>query len=457
MIGKIVTGKSFGGAVEYILKKEKARLLDSDGVDISSIRSIIDDLNFQRKTRPEIAKVVGHISLAFHKADAPKLTDEFMTILAQVYMERMGITDTQYIVARHNDTEHPHLHIIYNRVRYDKKLVPDKHERRRNVKVCKELKMRYGLTFSKGKENVKVEKLHAQDKVKYAIYKAIKSDIPHCSSPNELAARLQVKGIKTAFIHRGGDPTKDIQGITFTKDGLTLKGSQVDRKFSYAGIVKALRQDTERVQVEERRHITEIKGYKLTPDEQKQLYSPDGLTLTYEEKDWQYTSRFGVKQIPDTEDILTEYKQASEKINRNPVIFGIQLTDEQIATIKEGEPIYLRGMRNKGQMLDGYLVMTDTLEYGRIFTKEDPRAWVKYGKYEMRLMDKILIEAGYITRAVVKWWGGMGQTARPYLWKQNPTDTEYKENWDDPRKPQLRPKVKTCEPTQPKQKKGRGV
>lgn len=179
MIGKIVTGKSFGGAVEYILKKEKARLLDSDGVDISSIRSIIDDLNFQRKTRPGIAKVVGHISLAFHKADAPKLTDEFMTILAQVYMERMGIADTQYIVARHNDTEHPHLHIIYNRVRYDKKLVPDKHERRRNVKVCKELKMRYRLTFSKGKENVKVEKLHAQDKVKYAIYEAIKSDIPH--------------------------------------------------------------------------------------------------------------------------------------------------------------------------------------------------------------------------------------------------------------------------------------
>ena len=62
MIGKIVTGKSFGGAVKYVLKKEKARLLDSDGVDISSIRSIIDDLNFQRKTRPEIAKVVGHIS-----------------------------------------------------------------------------------------------------------------------------------------------------------------------------------------------------------------------------------------------------------------------------------------------------------------------------------------------------------------------------------------------------------
>lgn len=107
MIGKIVTGKSFRGAVEYVLGKAKARLLGSDGVDTASVRSIIDDLNFQRKTRPEIAKAVGHISLAFHKADTPKLTDDRMRELAAAYMERMGIVDTQYIVARHNDTEHP--------------------------------------------------------------------------------------------------------------------------------------------------------------------------------------------------------------------------------------------------------------------------------------------------------------------------------------------------------------
>ena len=48
----------------------------------------------------------------------PTLTDERMRELAAAYMECMGIADTQYIVARHNDTEHPHLHIIYNRVKY---------------------------------------------------------------------------------------------------------------------------------------------------------------------------------------------------------------------------------------------------------------------------------------------------------------------------------------------------
>ena len=251
MIGKIITGKSFRGAVEYILGKSNARLLDSDGVDTESVRSMIGDLNFQRKTRPEIAKVVGHISLSFHKDDAPMLTDDRMRELAAAYMERMGITDTQYIVARHSDTEHPHLHIIYNRVRYDKKLVPDKNERRRNVKVCRELKQQYGLTFSKGKEHVKTERLHAEDHAKYAIYGAITDFLPSCSSCRELEAQLKKKGIQTAFIHRGNDPKKEVHVITFTKDGHTFKGSKIDRKYSYAGLSKTISEQAKK-QAEER-------------------------------------------------------------------------------------------------------------------------------------------------------------------------------------------------------------
>ena len=245
MIGKIVTGKSFGGAVEYVLRKEKARLLDSDGVDTESIRSIIDDFNFQRKARREIAKVVGHISLSFHRDDAPKLTDDRMRELAAAYMESMGIADTQYIVARHNDTEHPHLHIIYNRVKYDRTLVADKNERRRNVKVCKQLKRRYGLTFSNGKRDIKTERLHGADKVRQEVFDAITRILPKCDRIADLSAKLKRQGIGVQFIHRGNDPKKAVQGVTFTKDGLTFKGSQVDRKFSYSGLSKTIRERVE--------------------------------------------------------------------------------------------------------------------------------------------------------------------------------------------------------------------
>ena len=407
MIGKIVTGKSFGGAVEYVLRKEKARLLESDGVDTESIRSIIDDFNFQRKARREIAKVVGHISLSFHRDDAPTLTDDRMRELAAAYMESMGIADTQYIVARHNDTEHPHLHIIYNRVKYDRTLVADKNERRRNVKVCKQLKRRYGLTFSNGKRDIKSEWLHGADKVRQEVFDAITRILPKCDRIADLSAKLKRQGIGVQFVRRGNDPKKAVQGVTFTKDGLTFKGSQVDRKFSYAGLSKTIRErvetlareaaDEEIKYMRERRReqerdttpkprkaekpqppqvkreetprlqpatqqpeqrqpapampkpsapqqveiggtrftqdqwrqlqenrmlriivrrrdeaftrelVTAIKGCRLTVQEQKQLYSEQGLIKAFHRQDGTvYRSRFGVEPKPGQKDMLTE-------------------------------------------------------------------------------------------------------------------------------------------------------
>lgn len=543
MIGKIVTGKSFRGAIEYVLKKEKAELLDADGVDTSSVAAVIGSFDFQRKARPEKAQVVGHISLSFHKDDTPKLTDDLMRELAAAYMERMGITDTQYIVARHNDTEHPHLHIIYNRVRYDGLLVKSHNERFRNVKVCKELKQQYKLTFSQGKENVKVEKLHTPDRIKYEIYEAIKEALPRCASVEDLADEIfDHNRIRLDLIYRGNDPTKEVQGITFTKDGITFKGSQINRKFSYGGLVKAIdeenrkreqerqnmppltesdaellkficgekydpaklsqehrdqiaegerenrktaiptvkvvrpvapvRQNTvvypaaDRQQhaveivcpaVPERPKIDQIENYCLSPEEQKRLYSPEGLTLIRTMKDERQRIRFNVDRDDADHDILVQCLLSAEKINRNPAICGVQLTDEQVAQVKDGQFLYMENLKDKeGHTVAKYVVADDQLKKYWLFDQR-PDRWVKYGHYEMRLMDKVLIKAGYITHAVVKWWGGMGQTARPYLWKQNPSDNEYKESWDDPKKPKQAEKPLQRVEFIIKKKKGRSI
>ena len=382
MIAKIVTGKSFGGAVRYLMEKSgHARMIDSDGVELSDIRSLIGSFNFQRKARPEKTEVVGHISLSFHKDDKPRLTDGFMAGLAREYMQRMGITDTQYIVVRHTDTEHPHLHILYNRVKYDTKLVRSHNERIRSVAVCKAMKQKYGLTFSEGKESVKIERLHDPDKVKYRIYEAVKTALKGCTSFTELVEQLNREGVTATFIHRGCDPQKEVQGMTFTLQGQTLKASQVDRKFSYANLCKI------------------IEANRAEREQQE-----------------------------------AEHRQ-QEQTARNPVIFGVRLTDEQVEQIKDGQPVYIEGMQYEGKTFDGYLVMDDKLTRGRAYIGHDPREWVEYGKYTMRRMDRDLIKGGFVVRALVQWWGGHGQTARPYLWKENPSDETYQESWDDPRKP----------------------
>ena len=44
------------------------------------------------------------------------MTDALMTQIAKEYMQKMGITDTQYLLVRHLDQPHPHCHLVYNRV-----------------------------------------------------------------------------------------------------------------------------------------------------------------------------------------------------------------------------------------------------------------------------------------------------------------------------------------------------
>lgn len=97
---------------------------------------------------PNIKKPVGHISLNYSVKDAPKLTDRKMTDLAHEYMKEIGIVNTQYIIVRHYDREHFHVHIVFNLIDNNGKTISDKNDCCRNEQVCKQLKQKYGLYFA---------------------------------------------------------------------------------------------------------------------------------------------------------------------------------------------------------------------------------------------------------------------------------------------------------------------
>lgn len=147
-------------------------------------RAVIKSFCTQSLLNPDIKKPVGHISLSYSLQDAPKLTNEKMVELAREYMREMKITDTQYMIVRHHDREHPHVHIVFNRIDNNGKTISDKNDRYRNEQVCKQLKTKYSLYFAKGKENVKQERLREPDRMKYEIYNAIKNGLKQPKTGN---------------------------------------------------------------------------------------------------------------------------------------------------------------------------------------------------------------------------------------------------------------------------------
>lgn len=240
MMAKIVKGSGARGVVDYILdSKKQATLIDCQGVLLNDNASIARSFIVQSRLNPRVDKFIGHISLSFSKQDLPRLTDELMIQISREYMEKMGIRDTQYIIGRHYDKEHPHVHIAFNRVNNNGKTISDRNDRYRSERICKELTRKYGLYFANGKEQVKTHRLKEPDKSRYEIYQVLQREVARCTDWNTLLKRLKAEGIDVRFKYKGN--TNEIQGIVFTKNGYHFNGSKIDRSFSYSKIDKALK------------------------------------------------------------------------------------------------------------------------------------------------------------------------------------------------------------------------
>ena len=115
------------------------------------VKNMVQDFKYHIFLNPRLKNTVGHILLSFSPKDAPRMTDALMTQIAKEYMQKMGITDTQYLLVRHLDQPHPHCHLVYNRVGNNGQTISDRNIKIRNAKVCRELTGKYGLYPAPGK------------------------------------------------------------------------------------------------------------------------------------------------------------------------------------------------------------------------------------------------------------------------------------------------------------------
>lgn len=209
MIAYIISGGSFGNCVDYVTRRtleeklygEQSKRQKSDerkyesnrGADIidhlskdwqllaattdvriyEGRKAMADDIARPTRRRKPIKDPVGHISLDFHPQDAPRMTDDLMVEIAQEYMAQMGLTDTPYIVVRHNDKAHPHCHIVFSRVDNAGKILTQTTNFKKDERVGKALNKKYGLTIGKSKLNIDVSKLRGKEKVRYQLVRDI--------------------------------------------------------------------------------------------------------------------------------------------------------------------------------------------------------------------------------------------------------------------------------------------
>ncbi len=151
MIASQKIGKSFMGAFNYNYKKlhhpdlnQRAELLDLN-FTVLDPKQVKQEVDLLRSLHPNLNRYVYHTSLNFSVEEADQLDNEKLLSIAHDYLKGMGFTGNQFLIFRHYDAEHPHLHVLANRISFDGSVVSDSNNYKRSEALVKKLEKKYNL------------------------------------------------------------------------------------------------------------------------------------------------------------------------------------------------------------------------------------------------------------------------------------------------------------------------
>ena len=290
MIAKIKTRTDFGGIVNYANdqknKKKSATLLAHEGVCAINNKAIADSFQIQASMRPKVKSPVKHVSLAFSSQDINRFPDNeegdaLMVEIAKKWMEQMGISNTQYIIARHHDTKHPHCHLVFNRIDNEGNLISDSNERIRNAKVCRVLTKEYGLYFApKNSKARNKSRLRPHQLRKYNLRSSTLDALAISHSWYDFFHVLKSQGIDLRFNH--AENSDKIRGVSFCMDEFSIAGSKLDTDLSFNRLCTTLGSVTAELILQPHQSITSgagggtsnEQGWRDDKDKEKQRYDP---------------------------------------------------------------------------------------------------------------------------------------------------------------------------------------
>lgn len=255
MIGKQEKGRSFRGCLKYVLEKPGAQFIGGNMLG-ESVNELAAEFNTVRQQlNPGLGVAVYHAMLAVPAHE--RRTNAQWGAIAADYLQQMGFGKCQYVVVRHTDEEHDHIHIVANRIQIpDGRTMSDSHDYRRSEDIIRSLERHYGLepvTASYAQrdraattgEVRKFEKQQAQFEqgvrtlppeppirlVLQALISRLCADQP---TMPELIDRLVNRGVE---VHLGFTQKQEL-GISYQFAGETHSGTGLGMAYTFPGLKK---------------------------------------------------------------------------------------------------------------------------------------------------------------------------------------------------------------------------
>lgn len=214
MIARLLYRNKVQGVLKYVLGKPESTILgfhntysDTD-TNLKVFEQVLVFLGFRHASEKRYVHATLNLPRGEH------LDNDTFLALAKAYMEYMGYGEQPYIVVRHHDTEHEHVHIVSSTIREDCSQINLSFDYRRSMAAQKYLEKEFGLSPSPEKRTVRelpkleTPQLNPQDGngVRYYMQDILNNTLQKhkVRSFDELAKLLKEYHIELRVVDRSG-------------------------------------------------------------------------------------------------------------------------------------------------------------------------------------------------------------------------------------------------------------
>ena len=230
-----MTGKSFRGCLLYCLNdkllKEYNDVIFKNRADIirfnkcfGNQKELIQQFNEVRQLNMKLSKPVAHITLSFAKGE--QVDKNKLSEISEACAKDLGFENNQYVAVVHKDTGHQHLHIVANRIGFNKQTVSDSNNYQKIANFCRKTELQYGLqqVLNPKKFLLKERReLGRHDERREVLKAAIKNAIVQSKHYEDFERIMKEKGYQVI----------KARGISFTDNKkVKFKGSEVGYSLS---------------------------------------------------------------------------------------------------------------------------------------------------------------------------------------------------------------------------------
>lgn len=255
MKAKVSRGGGFRGLLNYVFDVGAKRATHTKGAERvggsmsgSTPRELSREFAVVRQLRPDISRPVWHCSLSLPPGE--RLSTEKWEAVAADFMRLMGfdLAHTPWVAVRHQDTDKDHIHIVASRVGLDGRVWLGQWEARRAIEATQELERAHGLTLTPGLGDARAERRKLKDKEinmalrvgkeppRQRLQRILDEAVRDKPTVLEFVDRLQAAGVG---VRASVASTGRVSGFSFEMGGVVFKGSDLGKRYSWAGLQKA--------------------------------------------------------------------------------------------------------------------------------------------------------------------------------------------------------------------------